>query len=112
MPRARIVDETMTRNARSGILRRIRSPAIVPARPPAVAGATSGHVAASGRETAGRQTCVTSASPPRCESGVVVERELERMRPQAQRVDFLRALVLEPGFDDVLGEDVALQENS
>jgi hypothetical protein len=36
--------------------------------------------------------------------------ELERRGPHPDRVHFLVVLVLEPGLDDVPGEDVALQE--
>ena len=43
-------------------------------------------------------------------SGVVVQRELVGMRTQAQRIDLLGALVLQPGLDDVAREDVALQK--
>src|SRR5262249_32021813 len=41
---------------------------------------------------------------------VVIERELIRMRTQPDGVDFLLALVPDPGADDVAGEDVALQQ--
>src|SRR5436305_11185285 len=41
---------------------------------------------------------------------VVIQRELPRMRPQADRVDLLGALVLDPRLDDVLCEDAALQQ--
>src|SRR5690606_8187648 len=43
-------------------------------------------------------------------SSVEVERELVRMRSQAHGVDLVLALVLDPRLHDVLGEDVALEE--
>src|SRR5262249_56798807 len=43
-------------------------------------------------------------------SGVVVQRELVRMRAQPDRVDLVRLLVVDPGLDHVLGEDVALAQ--
>ena len=42
--------------------------------------------------------------------GVVVQLELVRMRPQADRVDLFRHLAVDPGLDQVLGEDVALEQ--
>src|SRR5262245_18397697 len=47
---------------------------------------------------------------PETGSGVVVECELVRMRAEPHRVDLVGRLVLDPGLDDVLGEDVALQQ--
>src|SRR6185295_17283362 len=41
---------------------------------------------------------------------VVVERELVRMRTEPDGAHFVRHLVLDPGLDHVLGEDVALHE--
>ncbi len=41
---------------------------------------------------------------------IVVQDELVRVGPKPDRVHFFRPLVPEPGLDDVLGEDVALQE--
>src|ERR1700676_254975 len=43
-------------------------------------------------------------------SDVVIQRKLIRVRAQADRIDFLFALVPDPGADDVLGEDVALEQ--
>src|SRR5690349_13111611 len=52
--------------------------------------------------------------PWRCDSRggshVEVQRELHRRRAAADRGDFLVVLVLDPGLDDVLGEDVALEQ--
>src|SRR4029453_13319890 len=51
------------------------------------------------------------AAPPHPRrSGGEVQRELVRMRPEPDGVDLVRHLVVDPGLDDVLGEDVALQE--
>src|SRR5205823_5542504 len=41
---------------------------------------------------------------------IEVQRELRRGRPQPDRVQLLLDLVLDPGLDHVLGEDVALEE--
>src|SRR5262245_44345421 len=43
-------------------------------------------------------------------SDVEVERELPRMRPQADRVDLVLALVVDPGLDEVTREHVALEQ--
>src|SRR5207245_11447181 len=43
-------------------------------------------------------------------SNVEVERELRRGGPQPHRVQLLLDLVLDPGLDHVLGEDVALEQ--
>src|SRR5580704_3465981 len=43
-------------------------------------------------------------------SGVEVQRELIRVWPQARLADLACVLVFDPGFDQVGGEDVALQE--
>src|ERR1700682_5382702 len=49
------------------------------------------------------------AAPSNGGSDIEVERELHGRRPQAHRVHLLLHLVLEPGVDHVLGEDVALE---
>src|SRR5205809_9499 len=43
-------------------------------------------------------------------SSVVVQEELVRMRPQRDRVDILHPLHLEPGVDQVLREDAAVEQ--
>src|SRR5882672_9229630 len=43
-------------------------------------------------------------------SNVEVERELPRVRPQADGVDLVLALVLDPALDEVGREDVTLEE--
>src|SRR5438309_10348587 len=42
--------------------------------------------------------------------GVVVQRELVRMRSQARLTDLFRHLVVDPGLDQVFGEDIALEQ--
>src|SRR5271156_5522569 len=54
-----------------------------------------------------RTTVVTATVFP---LSVVVQRELHRMRPQANRVDLVLALPADPGLDQVLAEHAALQE--
>jgi hypothetical protein len=44
------------------------------------------------------------------QSDVVVERELVRVRAEADGVDLVRPLVLDPRLDDVGGEDPALEQ--
>src|SRR5439155_9818831 len=51
-----------------------------------------------------------SATPFEISSDVEVQRELHRSRPEPHRVQLLLHLVLEPGPDHVLGEDVALEQ--
>src|SRR5581483_3576933 len=46
----------------------------------------------------------------RAGSAVVVQGELHRMRPEAHRVDLVLALPRDPGLDEVLAEDVALEQ--
>src|SRR6478672_9232222 len=41
---------------------------------------------------------------------IKIEAKLIRMRPQADSVNLVPPLVLDPGFNDVGGEDVALQQ--
>ncbi len=41
---------------------------------------------------------------------VVVEHELPRVRPLANLVEFFGSLVVEPDFDQVVGEDAALEQ--
>jgi len=41
---------------------------------------------------------------------VAVEHELPRVGPQGDRIDLFLALVLDPGVDDVLGEDAAFEQ--
>ena len=41
---------------------------------------------------------------------IVIEMELVRMRAQPDGIDLLIPLVAEPGFDHVLGENVAAQQ--
>ena len=48
------------------------------------------------------------AGQPGAKSDVVVHLELVRVRAEADRVDLVRPLVLDPGLDEVLGEHVAL----
>src|SRR5256885_4450721 len=43
-------------------------------------------------------------------SDVEVQGELERSRAQAHRVELALDLVVDPGLDDVPGEDVSLEE--
>src|SRR5580700_6104403 len=43
-------------------------------------------------------------------SHVVIQLELVRMRPEADRIHFLRLLPLDPRLDQILGEDVTLQQ--
>ena len=43
-------------------------------------------------------------------SDVVVQVELVRVRSQPHRVELVEPLVLDPGVDDVLGEDASLQQ--
>src|SRR6476660_2914930 len=48
------------------------------------------------------------ASRPRL--AVVIQRELVGMRAEPDRVEFLRPLPVDPGLDQIFGEDVALQQ--
>src|ERR1035438_9594665 len=43
---------------------------------------------------------------------VVIQRELVGMRAQADRLRFVLAFVIDEGFDQLLGEDVAAQEEA
>src|SRR6266516_5519342 len=45
-----------------------------------------------------------------CDSDVVVERELVRVRAQADGVDLVLPLVAHPGLDEISGEDAALEQ--
>src|SRR5690242_1867268 len=44
------------------------------------------------------------------QSGIEIQRELVRMWPQARLADLTRHLVFDPCLDQVLGEDVALEQ--
>src|SRR5262245_31257770 len=62
------------------------------------------------RKAAGRRPPLpfSLAEPGRLR--VEVQREFVRMRAQAHRADFFGHLVVNPGFDQVLGEYVALEQ--
>src|SRR3989475_2031656 len=52
----------------------------------------------------------TNDLPPTDSSNVEVQSELIRVRTQLHRLELLLALVLDPGFDQVLGENSALEQ--
>src|SRR6267378_8463892 len=62
-----------------------------------------------GKWKAPRGGILRGAAPSNGGSDIEVERELHRRRPQPHRVQLLLHLVLEPGVDHVLGENVALE---
>ena len=41
---------------------------------------------------------------------IIIQRELERMRPHAQRLNLTISLVVDPAFDQLWTENVALQQ--
>ena len=42
---------------------------------------------------------------------IVIQRELPRVRAQVQGQDLVLQLVINPGFDDVLGKDIVFQQD-
>jgi len=67
-----------------------------------------------GAETCSHKEKGPESSGPQCLGvkclNIVIQRKLIRMRPQSHRVHFLRALVIDIGAEQFLGEDVALEQ--
>src|SRR5262245_62001715 len=70
--------------------------------------APEGDAPADGMRLNGEQTC--PAKPAAWMSAVVVQVELERMRTEPDRVDFVAVLPLNEGADESFTEDVSLEQ--